>query len=380
DYIARNIAGQNTRQAKGRRKRLERLPRLSAPIAGEDTMSLRFDVHQRGGDRVVSAANVVVKVGDRVLVDRFNGTLLRGDVLGLVGPNGAGKSTLIRALFAEHPAAGELRLGSSIDTGYYRQDMSQVPLDKTIYGVIEDLRPTWERRMIQGHLGRFGFSGEEVQRRVDTLSGGERARVALAMLMLSRANLLVLDEPTNHLDVESIEELEDAIDAYDGTVLLVSHDRELLRTLTTKVWVLHERHITEFSGGFSEWEEVSAERAHAASVRASEEQALGRMHERKRVAAKRAEETQAARDPRKTLRAAERELADAESLVERLEAEVASLTTALEDPALYARTEGVGDARRLGTTLDTQRRELDAALERWTAASARVESLSAGDS
>ena len=119
--------------------------------------------------------------------------------------------------------------------------------------------------MVQGHLGRFGFSGDEVQRRAETLSGGERARVALAMMMLSRANLLVLDEPTNHLDVESIEALEDAIERYEGTVILVSHDRALLRALATKVWVLHEKRMTEFDGSFAEWEVVSQERAHAAA-------------------------------------------------------------------------------------------------------------------
>ncbi len=380
DYIARNIAGQNTRQAKGRRKRLERLPRLSAPVEGEDTMALRFDAHHRGGDRVVQAADVTVRIGERVLVERFNGTLMRGDVLGLVGPNGAGKTTLIRALFGEHPVAGgELRIGNSIDAGWYRQDLSQVPLDQTIYGAIEALRPTWERRFVQGHLGRFGFSGDEVQRRVDTLSGGERARVALAMLMLSRANLLVLDEPTNHLDVESIEALEDAVDAYDGTVILVSHDRELLRALTTRVWVLHERHITEFNDGFGDWESVSAERAHAASVRASEDEALRRMHERQRVAAGTRDRPAAPgrADSRKLLRAAERELADAEAGVERAEADVRTLTVALEDPELYARPDGVAEARRLGLDLEARKRAMDAALAQWAAASERVEALSA---
>ena len=378
DYIARNIAGQNSRQAKGRRKRLERLPRLSAPIEGEEAMALRFEVHQRGGDRVVQAANVTVGVDDRTLVERFNGTLMRGDVLGLIGPNGAGKSTLIRALFGEHPvAAGDLKLGGSIDAGWYRQDLSQVPLGRTIYQAIEDLRPTWDRRLVQGHLGRFGFSGEEVQRRVDTLSGGERARVALAMLMLSHANLLVLDEPTNHLDVESIEALEDAIDSYDGTVILVSHDRELLRTLTTKVWVLHDRHITEFNDGFADWEVVSAERAHAASVRAAEDVALRRVHERKRMAAHRDREASAGSDPRKQLRAAERELESAERDVERLEGGVATLTSALEDPDLYTRPGGAAEATRLGAELDARKRELDTALERWSAASEQAESLAA---
>ncbi|HUF65354.1 MAG TPA: ATP-binding cassette domain-containing protein [Gemmatimonadaceae bacterium] len=377
DYIARNIAGQNTRQAKGRRKRLERLPRLSPPVGDEDTMALRFDVRERGGDRVISASRVTVAVGNRVLVRDFTGTVMRGEVLGFVGPNGAGKSTFIGALFGEHPLAlGELRVGGSITPAWYRQDMSQLPADSTIYKAVTDLRPTWERRLVQGHLGRFGFSGDEAQRRIGSLSGGEQGRVALALLMLSGANLLVLDEPTNHLDVESIETLEDAIERYDGTVLLVSHDRELLRALTTKVWVLHDQRITEFAGGFAEWESVSAERAHAAEVKAAEDQALRRVHERQRIA--RADKRGGA-DPRAQLRSASRALEQAESRVERLEKRIAEITGTLEDPALYTRAAGVAEANRLGSELDSLRRELDSAVEEWSAAEAEVESLTSAD-
>ena len=374
DYIARNIAGQNSKQAKGRRKRLERLPRLSPPVGAEDSMALRFEVADRGGDRVVSAANVGVRVEDRTLVERFTGTLIRGDVLGFVGPNGSGKSTLLKALFGEHPVAtGELRIGSSITAGFYRQDLSQVPIEQTLYDVINDLRPGWDRRLVQGHLGRFGFSGDEVQRRASTLSGGERARLALAMLMLSRANLLVLDEPTNHLDVESIEALEDALDAYEGTVLLVSHDRELLRGLTTKLWILHDRHITEFAGGFAEWEEVSAERAHAASVRAAEEASLRKVHERQKVAPKKTNELPSPKDVRRRQRIAQRELELEEARIADLEARIAALTSQLEDPGLYTRAGGPEDAKRLGNELEVAKRELDDALERWGAASEAVE-------
>ena len=370
DYIARNLAGQNTKQAKGRRKRLERMPRMSPPVQDEDSMALKFDSGQRGGDIVVHASKVRVMVGERTLVRDFTGSLHRGDVLGLVGPNGTGKTTLLKSLFGAHPLSdGELRFGSSIDAGYYRQDMGQVPLDKSIYDVIGDLRPQWERRIIQGHLGRFGFSGDEVQRKAAALSGGERARVALAMLMLSRHNLLVLDEPTNHLDVESIEALEDAVERYQGTVILVSHDRELLRALTTRVWVLHDLHITEFNGGFAEWEVISAERAHAASVRAAEEEVLRRVHERQKVARSGTREKTAAGDRRKQLRTAEAELAALELRVAEVEGRVASLTSALEDPALYTRANGVAEAKRLGIDLDVAKRELDGALSEWTRAS-----------
>jgi ATP-binding cassette subfamily F protein 3 len=373
DYIARNIAGQNSKQAKGRRKRLDRLPRLSQVIGAEGTMAIRFEVAERGGDQIVTARNVSVGIGDRTLVEGFNGTLGRTDVLGVIGQNGAGKSTLLRALLGEHPTQrGDLRLGASITVGYYRQDLSQVPLDRTLYEVISDLRPKWERGRIQGHLGRFGFSGDEVRRRADSLSGGERARVALAILMLSGANVLVLDEPTNHLDVESIEALEDAVDAYDGTVILVSHDRALLRSLTTRLWILHDRHITEFAAGFSEWEELSGEREHAAAVEAAEDQALRRVHERQRVA------PASKPDPRKDLRKAQRELEEAEAAVEKLEAEVARVVAALEDPALYTRPDGAGTARKLGVELETLKRSLEAGLERWTKATDAMERLSQG--
>jgi ATP-binding cassette subfamily F protein 3 len=377
DYIARNIAGQNSKQAKGRRKRLERLPRLSPPVQDEDTMALRFDSGDRGGDVVVSADKVTVTVGERTLVSDFTGTVHRGDVLGLVGPNGSGKTTFLRALFGDHPLhAGQLRLGASINAGYYRQDLGQVPLDKSIYDTISDLRPQWERRLVQGHLGRFGFPGDEVQRKTAALSGGERARVALAMLMLSRHNLLVLDEPTNHLDVESIEALEDAMERYQGTVILVSHDRELLRALTTRVWVLHDLHITEFDGGFDEWEVVSAERAHAASVRAAEDEALRRVHERQKVTRSGAREKAAAGDRRRLLKSAEEELARQELRVAELEARIASLTSALEDPELYTRGDGVPEATRLGMDLDSVQRQLDEALDAWSRASEELERAS----
>jgi ATP-binding cassette, subfamily F, member 3 len=397
DYIARNLAGQNSKQAKGRRKRLERLPRLSAPVGAEGVMALRLESGERGGDQVMVAKDATITVpepgGERVLIDRFTGRLTRGEVLGLLGPNGAGKSTLLKTLLGErNVASGQLTLGGSIAVAYYRQDLAQVPLDRTLYEVIADLRPTWERRMVQGHLGRFGFSGDEVQRRADSLSGGERARVALAMMMLSRANLLILDEPTNHLDVESIEALEDALEAYDGTVILVSHDRALLRALATKVWVLHNRHLTEFDGSFAEWEAASEERAHAASVSAAEEEQLRRVKERQKTQrreasqpappAARGQPAQPAhaarpagdgRDARRQAREAQKAVEAAEGEVGRLEAQVQALTRALEDPELYTTPAGVLKSAAMGAELERAKRTLDGALERWTAATEAAE-------
>jgi ATP-binding cassette subfamily F protein 3 len=236
-----------------------------------------------------------------------------------------------------------------------------VPTEKTLYEIIQDLRPTWERGAIQGHLGRFGFSGDEVHRVAGTLSGGERARVALAMIVLARANLLLLDEPTNHLDVESIEALEDALEAYDGTVILVSHDRALLRSTATRTWVLHNEHITDYAGTFAEWEVVSAERAHAAAIAAEEKETLRRTHERQQMR----RPDSANRDDRAARRTAQRDLERAEKDVARLEGRVAEIAAALEDPELYTTPAGVSRAQTLGTDLDAARAALDEAIARW---------------
>ena len=371
DYIRRNIAGQNTKQAKGRRKRLNRMPRLSGPTSEEGSaMGLRLDLSERGGDQVAIARDVTITVEGRTLIKGFTATIQRGEVVGFVGPNGSGKSTFLRALVGEREtAAGELKIGGSVRPSYYRQDMAQVPVDRTLYDVINELRPQWERRMVQGHLARFGFSGDEAQRRAETLSGGERARVALAMMVLTKANFLVLDEPTNHLDVESIEALEDALQEFEGTILLVSHDRAMLEALTSRVWVLHDQHVTDFPGSFVEWEEQSREREHAATVAASEREALRRVKERKTT---RRREVQGD-DSRAALRELRRKVEDAEKEVATLEARAAELTALLEDPELYTTREGTERSLLAGKDLDAVRQKLDAAIERWTTATERAE-------
>ena len=370
DYVRRNLAGQNSRQAKGRRKRLERLPRLSGPTGSEASMALRLTSGERGGDQVLVADHAKIAIDGRILIDDFSVVLKRGQIVGLIGPNGAGKSTLIRTLLGENPlAGGDLKLGGSVSAAHYRQDLSQIPMNKSMYDVIAELRPLWERRQVQSHLARFGFSGDEVQRTATTLSGGERARLALAMIVLSRANLLILDEPTNHLDVESIESLEDALQAYDGSVLIVSHDRELLRVLVNHVWVLHDGHITDFNGTFGEWETASEERTHAAAVTAAEEESLRRVHEKQKT--KRREDEK--EKQRSSARQARKKADDAEAIVSELEAKVARLTSELSEPGLYTTEQGKARAVKAGSELDRLKRQLDEAIGRWTEATEAAE-------
>ena len=365
DYIRRNIAGQNSRQAKGRRTRLARLDRLSPPPSEQDRMALRLQPSDRGGDQVVVARSVRITVGDRVLIDDFNGRITRGEVVGLVGANGTGKSTLLRALSGLHPVAdGELRMGDSISAAYYRQDMTQVPSGKTLFSIVHDLRPLWHRGYVQSHLARFGFSGDSVHRTTDSLSGGERARVALAMLMLAHANFLLLDEPTNHLDVESIEAIEDALSDFEGTVLLVSHDRALLRNLATRVWSLEDQTITEYPGSFEEWETWRAEQA-AERSRLEREEADAR-RERARSDSKKREGQ--SRDQRAATRVLREAVTKAEAEVHALEARIAAISEALVDPELYQSPDGSRQAAALTTELKRLEAELLDAIARWTQA------------
>lgn len=362
DYIRRNIAGQNSKQAKGRRKRLQRLERLSPPPSEQSVMALRIDNAARGGDQVLVAKDVEIRIGERVLIEDFSARIMRGDVIGLVGANGSGKSTLLRAITGERPTdAGELRVGASIRVAYYRQDMTQVPFGKTLFNIIYDLRPQWQRGSIQSHLARFGFSGSAVDRVADDLSGGERARVALAMLVLGEANFLLFDEPTNHLDVESIEALEDAFEGYEGTILLVSHDRELLRNTVSRVWSLEDSHISDYNGSFEEWENLHAQqRARAERAVQEEKQAL---LERERSAAKRRREGTDVDRARSRTRARDAEAAEAE--VHRTEKKVEQLKEQLADPALYATGDGVRKAAELKKQMDAAESELLDAIAKW---------------
>jgi ATP-binding cassette subfamily F protein 3 len=365
EYIRRNIAGVNTAQAKGRRKRLERLPRLTPPPGAEGAMSLRLEVSERGGDRVLSADRLTVAVEGRTLVKDFTGVAQRGDVIALVGPNGAGKSTLLSTLLGYRaPVSGEAKVGGSVQPAWFRQDLADLPLAKTIYEAIEDLRPLWSRGAIQNHLGAFGFSGQEVMRGISSLSGGERARMALAIITLAKANLLVLDEPTNHLDVESIEAIEDALDEYEGTVVLVSHDRAFLRELATRVWAFDGTHIEDFDGTFVEWERFRADRTQRAARAEQEAAQQRRAQEQRKSASRKAEPSRD--DDQASKRARKRAAEDAEKAIARIEARIAGIEGQLADPELYdGSPEGARTAGRLDQELARARKELDAAMAAW---------------
>jgi ATP-binding cassette subfamily F protein 3 len=243
EYIRRNIAGQNTRQAQGRRKRLERYLQDEVILRPREQKALRVHLHAkvRSGDKVLMTENLAIGYhDDKVpLFQVPNITLYRGECAALIGPNGTGKSTFLKTVLGQlQPLSGQARLGAGVEIGYFAQAHEGLKQDSSILEEILRVRdlPIGEAR---SYLASFLFRGDDVYKPISALSGGERGRVALAKLALGGANLLLLDEPTNHLDVLSQEILETVLSEFNGTILLVSHDRYLIRDLATQIWALH---------------------------------------------------------------------------------------------------------------------------------------------
>ncbi len=258
DYIRRNIAGQNTRQAKGKLRRLETMKKrgklLTRPRTRQN-LHLNMNAGMRSGDKVLMTSNVDVgyEDADQALFSVPDITLWRGEVAALIGPNGVGKSTFLKTMIGQlPPLKGEARLGASVKLGYFAQAHELLNPKNSIIDEIMTTKPMTPAQA-RNYLGPFLFQGDDVFRPIETLSGGERGRVALAKLALSGANLLLLDEPTNHLDIDSQEVLQNVLAGFDGTILLVSHDRYLVDALATQIWAASPGKLEVFEGTYKEY-------------------------------------------------------------------------------------------------------------------------------
>jgi ATP-binding cassette subfamily F protein 3 len=260
DYIRRNIAGQNTRQAQGRRKRLERLLEETRLAPPKQPRRLRFQIQSggRSGDLVLRTSRLSIGYHDegRPLFHVPDLILKRGECAAIIGPNGAGKTTFLKTLLEQVPPySGEVHLGASLKIGYFAQAHEDLNPESTLMDEIQAAAPNWLPGQIRDYLARFLFSGDDVFKEIKLLSGGERSRLALACLALQGANLLLLDEPTNHLDLPSQEALQSLLADFDGTILLVTHDRYLIDALATQIWEVFpdRRSLRVFEGSYSEY-------------------------------------------------------------------------------------------------------------------------------
>lgn len=254
DFIVRNIAGQKTRQAQSRRLALSKLERLERPSEDTSEIKLGFATARRSFREVLSVKNVSRTLGGRLILDRVSFSCERDDKIGVIGPNGAGKTTLLRCIVGfDREFEGRIRLGERVEIGYFDQHLDTLDGSGTVIDEIWNEHPSFEAGPLRSYLARFLFIGEDVFKQVEDLSGGEKNRLALAKLMLTKANFLVMDEPTNHLDVAAREVLEEAIAEFDGTALIVSHDRRFLDRFATKILYVGEGNVSLSLGNYSDW-------------------------------------------------------------------------------------------------------------------------------
>jgi len=240
EFIRRNLAGQKTKQAKSRRTMLAKLERVEAVRADRSSGDFRLQAIERTGNHVLTVTETTIGYPDKLLARDISFILRRGECLGIIGPNGSGKTTFLKTILGKiEPLAGEVRWGTKVQIGYYAQQLDDLD-DRN--EIIMELRrvalPSATAGELRSFLGKFHFSGDDVYKHVSDLSGGEKGRLALAKLIYSRVNVLVLDEPTNHLDIPSREALEEALDAYEGTIVTISHDRYFLDRVATQILAL----------------------------------------------------------------------------------------------------------------------------------------------
>ena len=258
------INERHIRQARSRQKMLDRMERIEKPVLERRRMGLELN-GWRGSQKVLEVAGLdkvyPAASGERIVLAGLNLLVWHGERLGLLGPNGAGKSVLFRCILGwEQPSGGQVRVGPSVKIGYYAQEHETLDPDKTLIEEIRQVRPMYEQAAVS-FLGRFLFPYRMVRNRVRDLSGGERSRLQLAKLMLSDANFLLLDEPTNNLDLPSCEVLESALDDFEGTVLVISHDRYFLNRVVDRIVELEEGALTEYPGDYTYYGEEKARRA-----------------------------------------------------------------------------------------------------------------------
>jgi ATP-binding cassette subfamily F protein 3 len=360
EFVRKYKAGQRSREARGRQTRLERLERIERPQEHEG-LNLKLATAIRSGREVVRMTPLQVGYktadGNSELLQTPELMIERGDRVALVGPNGCGKSTLLRTLIGElDPLKGRVMFGANVKLGYYAQGHERLPSDGTPLSVLLDTQPMGEESA-RTYLGRFLFSDDDVFKRVGSLSGGERSRLALACLLLQQANFLVLDEPTNHLDIHTRETLEEMLREFDGTVLFVSHDRFFIDQVATRVWAVQDGIVKPYLGHYTDYQRQLAKKSEppkpepVAAVVESKPQTAPR-----RV---RGGEAQA----QKALNQAERDIA-------KLEGRLNELSDALAVASIDA---DLGALERLGAEYAKVQDDLEDAYSRWEELTAQVD-------
>ncbi|WP_055442047.1 ABC-F family ATP-binding cassette domain-containing protein [Anoxybacillus suryakundensis] len=354
DFIQRNIArASTTKRAQSRRKQLEKMNIIEKPLGDEKSASFRFEIERPSGNDVLTANDLAIGY-DHIIAKNLSFRITRGDSIALIGPNGIGKSTLLKTIVKRLPIKqGELRYGTNVQVGYYDQEQAELTSNKRVIDELWDEDRLKTEKEIRTILGNFLFSGDDVLKSVQTLSGGEKARLALAKLMMKKANVLVLDEPTNHLDLDSKEVLEQALIEYPGTIIFVSHDRYFINRIATKIYELSTDGLIEYLGDYDYYVAKKAELLELGQINqktiTEERSSLKRSYEEEK-------------ERKKLERQRQRKIEQLEMEMEQLEQQIATYEQQLYDPSCYNDYEKARDTQ---AKIEELKKKFDELFEQW---------------
>ncbi|MFP7359805.1 ABC-F type ribosomal protection protein [Kurthia gibsonii] len=369
-FVQKNLArASTTKMAQSRRKVLEKTEWMDSPDGDEKSATFTFDIEKQSGNDVLSIDDLTIGYGQTPISEHINMRAYRKDRIALVGPNGVGKSTLLKTIIKDLPAlSGDIRYGTNVQLGYYDQDLAKLSTNRTVLREIWDEWPLMNEKDVRTVLGRFLFSGEDVDKIVHDLSGGEKARLTLAKLMLEKNNVLILDEPTNHLDLDSKEVLENALIDFPGTLIFVSHDRYFINRIATKVVELSNEGSFEYLGDYDYYVEKKEE---LAEIAAEKEAALIKT---KPIIQKEVPTSNQAidKETKKKERKIQRQIEDIEQIMSDLETTIAKLEEELCNPDVFSNHE---KALIIQTQLDEEKVKHEEYELQWLALQEELEQL-----
>lgn len=367
DFVARNLVrASTTKRAQSRRKQLEKMERLDRPQGAEKSAHFLFHIDKVSGNVVLQLNDGAIGYSPTdILAQPVDLDIRRQDAIALVGPNGIGKSTLLKSLIGQLPfIRGEAQLGANVSIGYYDQGQADLNSNKTILQELWDEHPTTPELEIRNVLGSFLFSGEDVDKPINLLSGGEKARVALAKLAMDEENFLILDEPTNHLDIDNKEVLENALIDYEGTLLFVSHDRYFINRIATKVIELSPEGSRLFLGDYDYYLEKKKEEEEIAALLAAEN------NDTPAVISAGKENFQKSKEQQKLLRSLQRKVGDVEQKMSETDELIDQLEAEMVKPEILA---DHLQLQELNEKLEVARSKQNELLEKWEELSLELE-------
>ncbi len=374
EFVQKNIArATTTKRAQSRRKQLEKMERIDRPLHDASSAKLTFDIDRRSGNDVLKVHDLAYQYPESTspVFEHVTFHMNRQDRIALTGPNGTGKTTLLKTIIGKLPAkSGKVELGTGVSIGYYDQEQTELHSSKSVLAELWDEYPLMDEKNIRTILGNFLFTGDDVLKIVNTLSGGEKARLVLAKLMMQKSNLLIMDEPTNHLDLDSKEVLEGALADYPGTILFVSHDRYFMNKVSTQVLEMADKQIISYLGNYDYFIEKKQEKQEIAAL-----EAITAETKQTTVTPENKSSYHQDKAIKREIRKRERRISELEEKIVELETEIESNETLLTDPEIFQDYQKAQEITERNEELEATLLEV---MEEWETLSEEQESYTQG--